>query len=286
MTSSFLGLFRRKNRSRRNGEDCGSFLKRKKRYVVRMAVYDSPTATPRIIDINSADISKLLDEISNKTYSFSHEKGGKLPYIVIKEIVENLIHADFQDAIITILPDGNTIRVSDQGPGVPDKRKAFLPGFTTAKEEMRPYIRGVGSGLPIVRESLKSIGGEVVIEDNLRQGSVVTLSFTEIPESSFSSFSTSKRDITEISESLSKDFTELENLNNLLSSRQKKVFLLLADLGEAGPSNIVKELNISLSTAYRDLVALEEQGLIAPVDNTGKRKLTEKGIRYLSSIFQ
>ena len=41
---------------------------------------------------------------------------------------------------------------------------------------MKRYIRGVGSGLPIVREYLESSHGTITIEDNMGAGSVVTIS--------------------------------------------------------------------------------------------------------------
>ncbi|NPV53133.1 MAG: ATP-binding protein [Firmicutes bacterium] len=279
---------------------------------MRIAIYDSMSTVPRIMDIDSEDLSGLLDEIANKTYSLSHEKGGKVPYIAIKEIVENLLHAEFKDAVISILPDGNTIRVSDQGPGILEKERAFLPGFTTATQEMRTYIRGVGSGLPIVRDSLRAIGGMMTVEDNLRSGCVVTLTIpgpdsgprpelagvitqartdpaassrTEPTANSFVG-AVEKPEKQEKGGKPDRLSAEHEKLNEILSPRQKKVFLLIADIGEAGPSTIVKELDISLSTAYRDLVTLEEHGLLMPVDNTGKRKLTEKGVAYLGALFQ
>ena len=56
-----------------------------------------------------------------------------------------------------------------------DKIRVFIPGFTTATQETRKLIKGVGSGLPIVNESLKLMGGSITIEDNLKQGSVITL---------------------------------------------------------------------------------------------------------------
>ncbi|GAG73600.1 unnamed protein product, partial [marine sediment metagenome] len=88
-------------------------------------------------------------------------------YVVIKEIVENLIHANFNEVVVSIYKDGNVIRISDQGPGITDKKKAILPGFTTAKEDMKRYIRGVGSGLPIAKESIELSGGSMNIDDNL-----------------------------------------------------------------------------------------------------------------------
>ena len=144
--------------------------------LVRIAVYDSIGTIPRIVDIRSSDHGELLNEVSSKTYAFAHDKGGAVPYVAIKETVENLLHADIQEAVITILPDGNTIRVSDQGPGIIDKDRAFLPGFTTATSTMKDIVRGVGSGLPIVKDSMHSVGGYILIEDNLKKGCVITLS--------------------------------------------------------------------------------------------------------------
>ena len=56
------------------------------------------------------------------------------------------------------------------------KDKAQLPGFTSAIEPMKHYIRGVGSGLPIVKEYLDFSHGTISIEDNLGTGAVVTIS--------------------------------------------------------------------------------------------------------------
>ncbi|MGE5588837.1 MAG: ATP-binding protein [Clostridia bacterium] len=277
---------------------------------VRIAVYDSLSTVPRIVDVRGRDCAELLNEIASKAYSFAHEKGGRLPYVAIKEIVENLLHADFQDAVISILPDGNTIRVSDQGPGIIEKEKAFLPGFTTATTEMRKIIRGVGSGLPIVRDSMRAIGGSVSIEDNLKRGCVVTLS-------SLSKSSETPPEVSEKSSGRERapaspfpgphpevfpgpwkgagddgvSFTQtdqekslFEKLDEILSERQRKVFRVLAEKGEAGPSTIVKELDMSLSTAYRDLVSLEEYGLVEPADGSGKRRLTSRGMTYLARL--
>lgn len=77
---------------------------------------------------------------------------------------------------MSILDAGSTIRFTDQGPGIKNKDKAQLPGFSSAIEPMKDYIRGVGSGLPIVRDYLEFSHGTITIEDNMGQGSVVTIS--------------------------------------------------------------------------------------------------------------
>jgi hypothetical protein len=126
----------------------------------RVAVYDSNRSIPRIIDVEFDSVDKFLSEMSQKTYSLSHELGGKIPYTIIKEIIENLIHASFREIIITIMNSGNHLVISDQGPGIVDKEKAFLPGYTSATKSMKKYIRGVGSGigrstLPVEDKSAK-----------------------------------------------------------------------------------------------------------------------------------
>ncbi len=143
---------------------------------VRVAIYDSLTSAPRVIDLSSNDYEELIGLIAAKTYQFSHEKGGSIPFTVIKEVAENLVHAYFNEAVITILDNGNTIRISDRGPGIQNKEKAFLPGFSTATATIKKLIKGVGSGLPVVKETLSCSGGKIKVEDNLRQGTVITLS--------------------------------------------------------------------------------------------------------------
>jgi len=239
---------------------------------VRLAIYDSLSAAPRVIDLSGQSYEELIDLLATKTYQFSHEKGGMVPFTVIKEVVENLIHAYFQEAVITILDDGNTIRISDQGPGINEKEKAFLPGFSTATSSMKKIIKGVGSGLPIVKEALGCSGGEISIEDNLSRGTVITLT---MPARTASDSQNSPVD-----EKIQRTTTaEVPVLNK----RQKRALFLVTELGEAGPSKIAAEIDISLSTAYRDLTLLEELDLIQS-DEHGKRSLTTKGVQQLDKI--
>ncbi|HWQ14653.1 MAG TPA: helix-turn-helix domain-containing protein, partial [Roseiflexaceae bacterium] len=70
-----------------------------------------------------------------------------------------------------------------------------------------------------------------------------------------------------------------------LTPRQKKVLLLIAELGSAGPSAVAKELGVSQSTAYRELQALAARGLIDS-RRSGKRTLTEEGIAILGDVFR
>ncbi|MFZ3063566.1 MAG: ATP-binding protein [Actinomycetota bacterium] len=234
---------------------------------VRIAIYDSLASIPRVEELSTEDYRQLIDLLSVKTHEFSHAKGGEIPYTVIREVVENLVHAYFREAIITILDNGNTIRISDQGPGIPDKEGAFSPGFSTATQEMKQIVRGVGSGLPVAREMLKVAGGTITVEDNLQRGAVVTLALASAKKKS-------------------EPKPHQEGPAPLrLSDRQKKLLFLVTELGPVGPSRAAQELNISLSSAYRDFLFLESNRLIQ-ADSRGKRELTPEGADYLDKIFK
>src|SRR4030066_1527782 len=81
---------------------------------VRIAVYDNFTSIPRIIDLKHDSVNDFIDITTEKIYQISHDQGGKIPYTIIKEIVENLIHAEFSEVIITIINNGNQIMITDQ----------------------------------------------------------------------------------------------------------------------------------------------------------------------------
>ena len=142
----------------------------------RIAVYDDTAAAPRVVVVEPRDVRGYLEEITSEVSRLSREQGGSIPFMVIREIVENFVHAYFEAPTITILDGGNTIRFSDQGPGIKEKARALEYGTTSATEEMRHYIRGVGSGLPYAQQYMQDKGGSLEIEDNISGGTVVTIS--------------------------------------------------------------------------------------------------------------
>lgn len=145
-------------------------------YAARIAVYDDMLSTPRVIVIEPQDVRTYLEETTNTVYQCMKEQGGRISLMVIREIVENFIHAHFAEPIISILDSGDTIRFADQGPGIDDKERAFDFGVTSANSKMKRYIRGTGAGFPMVQEYLENAGGAVSIEDNMGNGTVVTVS--------------------------------------------------------------------------------------------------------------
>ena len=228
----------------------------------RIAIYDTLTSPPRVIAVEEGDLPALIASLAEKTYHYCREQGGQVPYTVIQELIENLLHAYFRDVVITILDNGQTIRISDHGPGVDDKDRAFQPGFTTATAYQRQIIRGVGSGLPLARESLQFLRGILTVEDNLGGGAVFTIKMPSAAEAPAAAAGA----------------PEIK-----LTTRQTKVLVLLMELGSAGPTAIAKELGFSPATVFRELVVLQDMGLIHSLGD-GKRALREEGLRLLESI--
>lgn len=145
------------------------------RYPARIAVYDDMLSTPRIVVVEAKDIRSYLEDITNTVSKLAKEQGSGIPFMVIREIVENFIHASFIEPTVSILDGGNTIRFADQGPGIQNKALALEPGVSSADAHMKRYIRGVGSGFPTVQQYLDMAGGTLSIDDNMGTGTVVTV---------------------------------------------------------------------------------------------------------------
>jgi predicted HTH transcriptional regulator len=251
------------------------------------------SAAPRVVKIEPLPVAEFIERLSACVHELVRAEGGSIPYTIIREVAENFIHADFAEPVVSILERGSIIRFADQGPGMRDKERVLLPGFTTARGGMKTYIRGVGSGLPIVREYLSSSGGSIAIEDNLGAGSVVTVfagkraDFVEsqatspassLPYAPAPSGAAHQEDLL----TFSSPVISQVHLRPRLTARQKLVLALVMESGIAGPSLIAKELGVGVSTAYRDLALLEEAGLIE--SDGGKRTLSPEGLSYLGDL--
>ncbi|MGI6105251.1 MAG: ATP-binding protein [Raoultibacter sp.] len=228
----------------------------------RIALYDDLKSAPRIITIEPSSTAEYIETLASSTYEQAKIAGGSIPYTVIREVSENFIHAQFSEIVISILDNGNTIRFSDQGPGIRSKEQVKKPGFTSAIEPMKKYIRGVGSGLPIVKEYLDFSNGSITIEDNLDKGAIITIKLTtedNKPESTYSS------------------------LTPPLSDREKMALLLFAHEGALGVTDISQIADIPQSSAYFVLSRLEEYGLVEKTAGR-KRILTDFGFKISNTL--
>ena len=238
----------------------------------RIAVYDDMLSAPRVVDIEPTDIATYIEQIAAKTYEFAQAKGSTIPYTIIKEVCENFIHAQFKAPCVSILDNGNTIRFTDQGPGIPDKERAQLPGFTSATTEMRQYIRGVGSGLPTVRDYLRFSNGRLIIEDNIKEGTVVTIA---VDNNAAQPTPVVYRDTPHHQPA------PRPARHEPLEKREYDILALAHELGLIGPTEVHQNLDTSLSTAHRILNKLEEKGMLEMTDSR-KRMLTDLGFRTLN----
>ena len=236
--------------------------------IARIARYDDMLAAPRIIEIQPAPTHDFIEHLASTIDREAKILGGSIPYVVIREVSENFIHAHFAEIVVSILDNGNTIRFSDHGPGIRDKNKAQLPGFTSAIEPMKHYIRGVGSGLPLTKEYLEMKNGTITIDDNLGTGAVITVSLNhqETPV-----------------QQASTHVTPITIPTPPLTVRQKDILKCFASEGALGVTDIVNLTGYPTSSTYSELQKLEEAGLLEK--SLGKKRiLTEIGFQVTQSL--
>lgn len=219
---------------------------------VRLAVYAGPAEPPRIDHLEDDDAVALIEVVCDAVYEHS-----PLPAPAVREIVENLVHAGFADAVVSILDAGHTVRVSDHGPGIDDPSRARTPGFTSARAEARAIVRGVGGGLPLADALLADAGGTLEMTPNLGGGVVVTL---RVPPP---------------------DTTPAEPVP---SGTARMILALLLEVGSADAERLARELHASRSECGRELAALQHRGLVIR-ESGGARRLTEAGAALVATLF-
>lgn len=227
----------------------------------RIAIYDSLKTAPRVIQVQGGPTHEYIEHIASLTYKNAKEAGGMIPYTVIREVSENFIHAKFNEVVVSIFDQGNTIRFADQGPGIKHKDLVQEPGFSSAIEPMKRYIRGVGSGLPIVKDYLSTSHGHIEIKDNVNQGSVVTISLVASRTSDEEIEALQVPDLTE---------NEAAVLKALLPNKT------------LGVSEVSKETGIAVASVHTAFSKMEEAGLVEKVNK--KRTLTAHGTQVALSL--
>ena len=85
--------------------------------------------------------------------------------------INMVIHADGGHVEVTVGMDAITIRLVDQGPGIPDVDRAMEEGFTTAGDVARGLGFGAGMGLP----NMKRYSDAMDIETTVGVGTTVTM---------------------------------------------------------------------------------------------------------------
>lgn len=269
-------------KNEKNNKEYNFISKDRKDYSVvttpaRIAVYDDLKSPPRILEISPDATNNYIENLASTIYDEVVKRDGKIPYNVIREISENFIHASFTEIVVSILDNGQTVRFSDQGPGFRDIQNAQLPGFSSATEGMKQYIRGVGSGLPSVKEYLKYSEGYLKIENNLDNGAVVTVSVMNKLEDSYAFSDEEKSKIN------NKEKEKLKKLSPSLNDREKSILKLLFTEGALGVSDISNYLEMPVSSAHKALSALMESELVEQLPNK-KRVLSKQGFNLVELL--
>jgi hypothetical protein len=241
---------------------------------VRIAVYPGGGA-PEITEVSASNPGSATRKFTRFVSEKVREAGGRVPEESIREVVENLIHAGYRGVVISVLDDGNVVRVSDKGPGVENKSRAMEFGFSGAAPGALGEIRGVGAGLGIARAAAEKVGGTLTIEDNIGGGTVATITVD------------GDEAVTEEKEAVAPQPPQRRYPDGVprmnISERQQKALITVLECGEVGPSTVADRLEISVSTAYRDLSVLEEHGLVM-ADESGKRLISPLGRDLVEAI--
>ncbi|MDX6647221.1 MAG: hypothetical protein QOK40_2948 [Miltoncostaeaceae bacterium] len=218
----------------------------------RLAVYAGPLDPPLVEDLADPDEAGLIEVLFTRAAARS-----ALPVLAVREVIENLIHAAFNDALVSVMDGGHTLRVSDAGPGIPDKELAMQPGFSSADAAARRVIRGVGSGLPLASALMAAEGGTLDLADNLCGGTVVTLAG---PGAAPAAPAAAHSDVA------------------------RRLLAVLCEIGPAHPARLSAELGLPLSECGRELALLEHRGLLQRSPD-GARSLAGAGRDLLTALF-
>ncbi len=219
----------------------------------RLAVYSDPAEAPHVEDFADADPVALIEDLCDAV-----DERSPLPGPAVRELVENLVHADFRDAVVSLFDAGHSLRVSDHGPGICDPQRALLPGVTSAGPEARAIVRGVGSGLPLAHRMMAAAGGRLEIDDNLGGGTTVTL-VSPAPET-------------------------IAIPPQACSDLARTILALLLEVGSAAPQSLSAELGRSRAECGRELTLLQHRGLVAR-EPSGRRRLTDAGTSLVATLF-
>ena len=238
---------------------------------IKIAVYPRD-GEPEVTEVAAANPGSATAKFTRFVIDKVGEAGGRVPEESVREMIENLVHAGYRGVVISILDAGNVVRISDKGPGVQHKERAMEFGFSGATPEALREIRGVGAGLGIARAAAEKVGGTVVIEDNIGGGTVATIS---VPGD------VGSRELAADPPAQRRYPDGVPRMN--ISERQQKVLITVLECGEVGPSTVAERLEISVSTAYRDLSVLEEHGLVG-TDESGKRIISPLGRDLVEAI--
>lgn len=85
--------------------------------------------------------------------------------------INMVIHAHGGSIDVEISPEAVTMKLADQGPGIPDIEQAMQEGWSTAPDEVRSLGFGAGMGL----SNMKKNSDEMTIDSTVGVGTTVAM---------------------------------------------------------------------------------------------------------------
>ena len=218
----------------------------------RVAVYGSADEPPAVETLRADDAITLIEELCDAV-----DQRSPLPAPAVREVIENLVHAGFRDAVVSILDGGHTLRVTDHGPGIDVRFWACVPVFCPAGSFFGGGVGGGGGGLPVASSMMQQAGGRLVIEENLGAGAAITMSLpaptVPAPEP-------------------------------VCSDTARLIMALLLEIGSGRPDRLARELDRDRGECGRELALLQHRGLVSR-EPGGVHRLTEAGTALLATLF-
>ena len=86
--------------------------------------------------------------------------------------INMIIHANGGEAFCNVTPEAVTVILKDNGPGIPDVKRAMEEGYSTASPEARNLGFGAGMGLPNIEKYTDTLD----IETEIGKGTTLTFS--------------------------------------------------------------------------------------------------------------
>jgi anti-sigma regulatory factor (Ser/Thr protein kinase) len=128
--------------------------------------YDIPSNDLTYAGEASSNVKKMLVQLG-----IDPARVKKAAIAMYEAEINAVIHGNGGIADVEISSGRIIVRISDQGPGIPDLELAMQEGWSTASDEVREMGFGAGMGLP----NMKRYADKLDIETEVGRGTRVTI---------------------------------------------------------------------------------------------------------------
>ena len=111
-----------------------------------------------------------------KDLGFDHNLIRKVVIALYEAEINMVIHAGGGEIDVEISPEGVSMVLKDEGPGIPDVDLAMSEGYSTAPDNVRSLGFGAGMGLP----NIKKYTDEMKIDSVVGVGTTMYLKVNQI----------------------------------------------------------------------------------------------------------